>query len=69
MKHSCWLTAADPGNLLLELQPTHHARTFKASHHSEWAENKSTSRKTHAAADKTAGTHNGGAGSWASGAP
>lgn len=36
MKHSCSLTAADPGNLLLELLPGHNAKTFKANKHSEW---------------------------------
>lgn len=39
LKHSCSLTVADPGNLLLELLPNLNARTFKANQHSEWTEN------------------------------
>ncbi|TNM96711.1 hypothetical protein fugu_014867 [Takifugu bimaculatus] len=33
LKHSCSLTATDPGNLLLELLPGHSAKTFKANKH------------------------------------
>lgn len=36
VKYSCSLSAHDPAQLLLELLPTHMAKTFKAHQHSEW---------------------------------
>ncbi|KAI3360078.1 hypothetical protein L3Q82_014397 [Scortum barcoo] len=33
LKYSCWLTDADPAHELLELLPTHSAKTFLASEH------------------------------------
>ncbi|KAF3846697.1 hypothetical protein F7725_003775 [Dissostichus mawsoni] len=36
VRYSCSLTDADPKHLLVELQPSHHAKSFNVCEHSEW---------------------------------
>lgn len=58
LRYSCSLTVADPAHLLLELQPTHNAKTFDAHRHSEQTRNRvhSTRCKPHKGETKPQGT-------------